>query len=576
MLTSLHIQNYALIEDLTASFPNGLVILTGETGAGKSIIIDALGLVIGERASVEGVRAGAERAVVEAVFDTIGNAKLNAFLRSNDMDPADELIVRREISRRGQSRCFVNDSPVTLTVLKQIGEFLVDLHGQHEHQSLLRPETHVTMLDEFGGLEDMVREYQEALGRLRSASAELADLRKREQQLMEKREFTAFQLSEIDAVAPRGGEEGELQEALTILENSERLFSTTGELYEAMYGAERSVHDVLVLARNQLQDLAAIDRQFADAARECAGAVAVVAELARFIQSYNAGIEFAPDRLEELRDRLGRLSLLKKKFGGSLESVLARREELASELSLAENFTAVIQRLAGDAEAARGECALLAERLSAKRHEFARRIDKGILVELAKLGIPDAKFTTRMTRSGVDDDVSGDMWIPAGGRRVALNARGVDQVEFYISTNVGEEERPLVRVASGGEISRIMLGLKSILAKSDRLPVLIFDEIDVGVSGRIAQAVGKSLKSLSSFHQVVAITHLPQIAGLADAHFVVSKLERKGRATTQLRQLTLDEQVMEVAKLMSGASVTETAREGARELMGLKRSQRAS
>ncbi len=576
MLTSLHIQNYALIEDLTASFPNGLVILTGETGAGKSIIIDALGLVIGERASVEGVRAGAERAVVEAVFDTIGNAKLNAFLRSNDMDPTDELIVRREISRRGQSRCFVNDSPVTLTVLKQIGEFLVDLHGQHEHQSLLRPETHVTMLDEFGGLEDMVRGYQEALGRLRSASAELADLRKRERQLMEKREFTAFQLSEIDAVAPRGGEEGELQEALTILENAERLFSTTGELYEAMYGAERSVHDVLVLARNQLQDLAAIDRQFADAARECAGAVAVVAEVARFIQSYNAGIEFAPDRLEELRDRLGRLSLLKKKFGGSLESVLARREELASELSLAENFTAVIQRLAGDAEAARGECALLAERLSAKRHEFARRIDKGILVELAKLGIPDAKFTTRITRSGVDDDVAGDMWIPAGGRRVVLNARGVDQVEFYISTNVGEEERPLVRVASGGEISRIMLGLKSILAKSDRLPVLIFDEIDVGVSGRIAQAVGKSLKSLSSFHQVVAITHLPQIAGLADAHFVVSKLERKGRATTQLRQLTLDEQVMEVAKLMSGASVTETAQEGARELMGLKRSQRAS
>lgn len=576
MLTSLHIQHYALIEDVRASFPNGLVILTGETGAGKSIIIDALGLVIGERASAEAVRAGAERAVVEAVFDTVGNTKLNAFLRSNDMDPADELIVRREISRRGQSRCFVNDSPVTLTVLKQIGEFLVDLHGQHEHQSLLRPDTHIAMLDESGGLEDMVREYQEALGRLRSASSELADLRTRERQLMEKREYTAFQLSEIDAVAPREDEEGELQDALTILENAERLFSTTGELYEAMYGAERSVHDVLVLARNQLQDLAAIDRQFADAARECAGAVAVVAELARFIQSYNAGIEFAPDRLEELRERLGRLSLLKKKFGGSLESVRARREELASELSLAENFTAVIQRLTGDVEAARGDCALLAERLSAKRHECAGRIDKGILVELAKLGIPDAMFTTRMTRNDVGDGVSGDLWIPSGGRKVALHARGVDQVEFYISTNVGEEERPLAKVASGGEVSRIMLALKSILAKADRLPVLIFDEIDVGVSGRIAQAVGKSLKALSSFHQVIAITHLPQIAGLADAHFMVAKLERKGRATTQLRRLTLDEQVTEVAKLMSGASVTDTAREGARELMGLKRSQRAS
>jgi len=492
------------------------------------------------------------------------------------MDPADELIVRREISRRGQSRCFVNDSPVTLTVLKQIGEFLVDLHGQHEHQSLLRPETHIAMLDEFGGLEDMVREYQQALGRLRSAAAELADLRRREQQLMEKREFTAFQLSEIDAVAPRGGEEGELQEALTILENSERLFGATGELYESLYGADRSVHDLLVLARNQLQDLAAIDRQFGDAARECAGAVAVVAELARFIQSYNAGIEFAPERLEELRERLGRLSLLKKKFGGSLEAVLARREELSSELSLAENFAAVIQRLAGDVESARGDCSLLAERLSAKRHEVARRIDKGILAELSKLGIPDAKFTTRMTREDPGDPPTDDLWIQAGGRRMTLNARGVDQVEFSISTNIGEEERPLAKVASGGEISRVMLGLKSILARSDRLPVLIFDEIDVGVSGRIAQAVGKSLKSLSSFHQVVAITHLPQIAGLADAHFVVSKSERKGRATTQMRRLTLDEQVTEVAKLMSGASVTETARAGARELMGITRSQRAS
>jgi len=576
MLTSLHIQNYALIEDLTASFPNGLVILTGETGAGKSIIIDALGLVIGERANMEGVRAGADRAVVEGVFDTAGNARLADFLRSNDMDPADELIVRREISRRGQSRCFVNDSPVTLTVLKQIGEFLVDLHGQHEHQSLLRPETHITMLDEFGGLEDMVREYQQALGRLRSAAAELADLRRREQQLMEKREFTAFQLSEIDAVAPRGGEEGELQETLTILENSERLFGATSELYESLYGADRSVHDLLVLARNQLQDLAAIDRTFGDAARECAGAVAVVAELARFIQSYNAGIEFSPERLEELRERLGRLSLLKKKFGGSLEAVLARREELSSELSLAENFAAVIQRLAGDVESARGDCSLLAERLSAKRHEVARRIDKGILAELSKLGIPDAKFTTRMTREDPGDPPTDDLWIQAGGRRMTLNARGVDQVEFFISTNIGEEERPLAKVASGGEISRVMLGLKSILARSDRLPVLIFDEIDVGVSGRIAQAVGKSLKSLSSFHQVVAITHLPQIAGLADAHFVVSKSERKGRATTQMRRLTLDEQVTEVAKLMSGASVTETARAGARELMGITRSQRAS
>ena len=571
MLKTLLIKNYALIEHLSVEFSGGLVIITGETGAGKSIIIDALGLVLGERASIETVRTGADKAVVETVFDVAGNARVRTLLAGNALDVADELIVRREVSAKGQSRCFINDSPVALALMKQVGELLVDLHGQHEHQSLLRVETHCGVLDDFGGLDGMVREYHAAYTRLRALMTEHEELRQREQYLREQRAFHLFQAQEIDAVAPRPGEEEQLETELRILENSEKLFGATSELYTLLYEGDRSIHDLLVVARNQLHALAEIDKQFADAARECGSAEAVVGELAKFIQSYNARVEFAPDRLDELRERIGSLSFLKKKYGGSVESVIARREEIAKELALAENFEEIIGRLTGDLENARTACTTLAGRLSAKRHETARKIDRVIVQELAKLGIPQAKFSTRITQVERETTHAPDDSVMRGRTAVALNARGFDQVEFHISTNVGEDERPLSRVASGGEISRIMLALKSILAKTDRLPVLIFDEIDVGVSGRIAQAVGAALKNLAGFHQVIAITHLPQIAGFAETHFAVTKSEEGGRTSTHLRQLTLEEQVREVARLISGAEVTETGLAGARELMGLQR-----
>ena len=575
MLKTLLIKNYALIRELSVEFSSGLVIMTGETGAGKSIIIDAVGLLLGNRVSGDAVRTGAEKAVVEGVFNIAGNRKLQGLLEEHGLSASDELIIRREVSSKGQSRCFLNDSPATLQLQKQFGELLVDLHGQHEHQSLLRVDTHVGMLDDFGGLEGMVDEFQDAYRSLRDLSGRLHELRAREQQLSEKREFYAFQIHEIDAVGPRPGEEEELEAELRILENSETLFSVTGKLYEILYEGDQSVHDQLVVIRNQLQDLAEIDRGFGEAAKECGAAEAVVSELAKFIQGYNARVEFNPERLELVRERLGRLSLLKKKYGGSLENVLAHRKRVGEEVSLAENFDEVIRTLASELEAARRRCGVLAQRLSAKRYDVGRKIDKAILQELERLGIAHGKFATSILQeelpAGQGIDGNSDRFsVPVGKKKLLLNATGYDRVEFLISTNLGEEEKPLVRVASGGEVSRIMLALKSVLAKSDRLPVLIFDEIDVGVSGRIAQAVGKSLKNLSGFHQVIAITHLPQIAGLADTHFLVFKEERDGRSTTSMRRLTLEEQVLEVAKLMSGAEITEAGLEGARELMGLR------
>jgi len=567
MLKSLLIRNYALIEELAVDFTSGLVIITGETGSGKSIIIDALGLVLGERASADVVRKGADRAVVEATFHVAGNARLRRLLEESTFTPSDELIVRREVSAKGQSRCFIADSPATLALQKQVGEMLVDLHGQHEHQSLLRQETHVGVLDDFGGLDAMVAEFQAARRKLREITLALEDLRQRERQLAERRDFYEFQIAEIDAVAPRAGEEEELEAELKILENAEKLFAATGALYGTLYEGEQSVHDLLVIARNRLQDLAAIDRQFADAANECASAEAVVAELAKFVQAYNARVEFNPERLDALRDRLGKLSLLKRKYGGSLESTIAQRAKIGEEVKLAENFEEVTGALTRERETARADCGAIAARLSGKRHEAARKVDRAVVEELARLGIRHAKFETRITAREAG---AGDADAVAGGTKsLLLNARGFDDVEFYISTNMGEEVMPLARVASGGEISRVMLALKSILAKSDRLPVLIFDEIDVGVSGRVAQAVGKALKALSAFHQVIAITHLPQIAGLADAHFAVEKGEHGARTATTMRRLSLEEQVREVARLLSGAQVTDAGLLGARELMGL-------
>jgi DNA repair protein RecN (Recombination protein N) len=569
MLRTLYIKNYALIEELTVEFSTGLMIITGETGAGKSIIIDALSLILGARASTEVVRSGSERAVVEAMFQVAGNKRLKTLLTENELECPDELLVRREVSVKGQSRCFINDSPVTLALQRQVGELLVDLHGQHEHQSLLRVETHIGMLDDFGGLDGMVEEFQTAYKVLREKEAGLAGLRQREQQLREKREFYEFQMREIDAVNPRPGEEEELEREFNILENSERLYGATGKLYEMLYEGEQSVHDQLVVIRNQLERLAEIDERFREAAGESASAEAIVSELAKFIQGYNARVEFNPERLEELRDRLGRLVLLKKKYGGTLDTILQHREAIGQEVALAENFDGVINSLSGEVESARKECAVIAQRLSAKRHDISRRLEPAIVGELAKLGIAHGKFAVEITQEEVPPTAASS-YVKSGRKCIGLNPRGFDAVEFLISTNLGEEPKPLVKVASGGEVSRIMLALKSILAKSDRLPVLIFDEIDVGVSGRIAQAVGLSLKALSGFHQVIAITHLPQIAGMADTHYAVFKKEDKKRATTSIRHLSLDDQVREVAKLMSGAEVTEAGLEGARELMGLK------
>ncbi|MCI0707786.1 MAG: DNA repair protein RecN [Ignavibacteriae bacterium] len=575
MLKSLYIKNYALIEEISVEFGSGLNIITGETGAGKSILIDALSLILGARATSDEVRKGEEKAIVEGIFGIAENKKLKALLAANEIEVSDELILRREVSAKGQSRNFINDTPAPLAVMKEAGELLVDLHGQHEHQSLLRTATHIEFLDDFGGLEGLVAEYRKAYSALKDLFGQLEELSQKEKQLKEKRDLYEFQLKEIDAVSPQPGEEDGLESELKILENSEKLFEATSQLHQMLYEGDNALYGQLVLARNQLQDLVEIDKSFEEMQKECASAAAIISEVTKFIQAYNAKVEFNPERLEQIRERLGQLSLLKKKYGGSVDSIIEHQEKIAKEFQLAENFEGEIKKLSEQIDRARKTCSDAAQRLSTKRQELVGKINKAVVAELSKLGIQSGKFDVTIQQKPMGrengEDVRKRAFVKMGKDFYEATPNGIDTVEFYISTNAGEDPKPLAKVASGGEISRIMLALKTILAKSERLPLLIFDEIDVGVSGRIAQAVGRSLKALSQFHQVIAITHLPQIAGLADMHFAIEKTEDKKRTRTRLRALELEERVEEVAKLMSGAEVTEAGLEGARELMGLKK-----
>lgn len=570
MLRSLYIRDYALIEELEVEFESGLNIITGETGAGKSILLGALKMILGERASTEVVREGARKAIIEGVFDDAHTAKLRALLEANGIEASSQMILRREITS-SQSRAFINDTPAKLNVLREVAALTIDLHGQHEHQSLLRTELHIEMLDSFGSLGALLATYQthyEALGKLMQ---ERKRLMARERELRQQKELYAFQIKEIDQVAPRAGEVDELEAEGRILENAERLYESTAELYSVLYETDTAVHDQLVVVRNELQDLARIARDFEEALNEVKTAQIIVSEVANFLQDYNARIEFNPERLEVIRERLSALDHLKLKYGGSLDAVLAYREEIGQQYELASNFEGAIARLSEHIDAEQVRLSEAAQRLSAKRREVAGRIEQAIGDELATLGMPHSQFEVHFT---LQQDANGWIQLPVAGRtpeRYAAFANGMDQVEFYISANVGETPKPLARIASGGEISRIMLALKTILAKSDRLPILVFDEIDTGISGAMARKVGLSMHDLAQYHQIIAITHLAQIAALGDTHFLVEKAVVGGRTKTQIRKLSDEEQTAEVASLISGTEVTEAALRSARELMASKR-----
>lgn len=568
MLKSLYIKDYALIELLNIEFQSGLNIITGETGAGKSILIDAMGLLLGERASGDVIRKGASKAIVEGIFDVSNNKKISKLLDDIEIDYYDELIMRRELSLKG-NRCFINDSPVALNIIKEAGYLLVDLHGQHEHQSLLRPEMHIEFLDDFSNNDTLFEKYTLAINQLNRIQKELRELRERESILKEKKELYSFHIRDIDNISPLEDEDNQISEELKILENSEKLLELTSSIYALIYENEDSAYDSLAKIKTQLDELNGIDKSFSEIVQEAASALSIVDDIKSFVRNYNSKIDIDPQKLDSLRNRLASINSLKKKFGGSVKSILEYRKKIGNEFELAESFEENILAIQNNLTKQRELCGKIASELSETRKKSAKQLSKNVIEELSSLGISNANFDVQIMH--LQNHNGSGNFVLIDNVEYLYDSSGIDKVEFYISTNLGEDLKPLAKVASGGEVSRVMLALKSSLAKNDKLPLLIFDEIDTGVSGRIAQKVGVALKSLAKFHQIIAITHLPQIAGLGDVHFMVEKNDIAGRVVSSIKMLTAEERIREVAKLMSGEEITDSSLKSARELMGIQK-----
>lgn len=562
MLKYLHIRNFALAENLEIDFQSGLNILTGETGAGKSILVGAIAAVLGGRVYTEVIRTGFDKAFVEAVFDISSQEPIRNLLETKGIEASGELFIRREISSTSSSRAFVNDVPVTMASLSEMGNFLLDIHGQHEHQSLLRRETHRHFLDGYGQLSPQLRVVAEKYRHVKAVEKSLRELRQRQNELESKHDLYEFQFQEIEKAALKAGEEEELLQERKLLANMEKIFGISAQLNDLFSEGEINLLTSISQANQHLRELSEYAEDLKKLCEEFSGAQIVIEETARSIEEFRNSLEFDPNRLEEVEARLNLISQFKKKYGSTIEEILRFQGQIKEALNLRENYDFEIEKLAKQYSQALGEYCREATVLSEQRREVAERMETLVQEKLKSLGMPDIRFKVNFERPEDSQGIFRE-----GETSYFADEYGVDQVEFYISPNPGEDFKPLSKIASGGEISRIMLALKSILATVDEIPTLVFDEIDLGVSGRIAQAVGRSIHQLSKSHQILCITHLPQIASHGEAHFSVEKYVEDGRTFTRIIPLSENQRVEEIARLMAGEKITETVLNSARQLL---------
>jgi DNA repair protein RecN (Recombination protein N) len=570
MLKTLSIRNFTLIKDIELDFSSGLNIITGETGAGKSIVVDALMLALGERASSDLVRNGESKAIIEATFELpSGHPVFKLFDEISADLSGNQIITRRELLSRGTSRCFINDSPVQLSNLKLLGDYLVDFHGQHDHQMLLRQETHIGILDSILNSNDLLEDYRLGYSVLRSAIENYQKLMKKDREMNQKLDSYRFELDEIKKINPLPDEESGLENELNVIENSEVLFNISSELYSGLYDIDDSVYSRLTGARKLLDQLRNIDTSFNEYYDEFSSSIISIAEISKFIGSYRGKIQYDRDRIEQIRERLTHLKALRKKYG-TMEAALSRKQFLEEELALIDNFDEELKRQNNEITAMKKQLGQKAQKLSEIRMNKAKYFEEGIDRQLQTMGIENSRFEVVFRDKIIIDPenskVNSQTSVIVDGLEYSATANGVDDLEFYISTNKGSDTKPLANIASGGEISRVMLSIKSILADSENLPILIFDEIDVGISGRIAQRVGKAMKSLARRSQVIAITHLAQIAALGEKNILVKKQVLSDETFIQAKEIRDGERLHELAKLISGEDITEAALNSIREL----------
>ena len=547
------VENYAVVEHVRVRFHAGLNLLTGETGSGKSIVVDALGLVLGGRASADMVRSDSVRARISAIFEAPQQALGRALLEDAGVPVEDgELLIEREVLAGGKSRAFLGNRPVTAALLRQLAPFLGDIHGQHEQQQLFSPQSQLELLDEFAGLEESREQVSRIFREWRGFQTELETLEKSEQEKLRLADLWSFQKKEMEAAAVKPGEDVELENERAVLKNVARLQDSANAAYSALYDSPESASAQVRTAIKKLDDLSRIDGSLAPVLETLKSAAIGVDEASFAIRDYLDRLEADPDRLEQVESRIDLIHRLKRKYGSSLEEVLAFLENVRAQIAAAESAgerkTKLESELARSSEAYRQAAASLTKLRAAAAGKLTRKVES----ELGSLALENAVFQIAVQAAN---------W----------SEQGADRVEFLISANLGEEPRPLDKVASGGELSRIALALKTSAGRSARTNevqrTLVFDEIDTGIGGGVAEAVGRRLKKLSASNQVLCVTHLAQVAGFADHHYFVEKREVKGRTVAEIEELTGQARTREIGRMLSGQRVTAEALKQAEQLI---------
>lgn len=537
MLLSLQIRNFALIDAATIEFGDGLNILSGETGAGKSILVQALEILLGGRGSSDLIRQGEEEAEITGLFT---------------IDGSGERSLRRVMTRGGKSKAYVDERPVPVSTLEEEALSLVDLAGQNQHQVLLNPEKHLGLLDAYAGLGDELQDYRQMLGQYRSTLAARRDLEGREKEAREKEDFLRFQLKELSEAKVQPAEEEALQTEKAVLKNAVRLGEVCERGETALEAGEDSVSERLVRLGRELRQVATVDPEFSELAGRLEEGLCQIQDVSKHLRDYARKISSDPERLQEIEDRLALIARLKKKHGGSVEALLQKEEELGRSLHLLDHFQDEIAKIDRQLAESTGQLTSKAQDISSRREKAAQRLGKDVEGELKDLGLSSAKFVFNLTRPSETGE---------------FGENGFDGGEFLMAPNPGEGLHPLAKIASGGEISRVFLAIKKILGAIRSSETCVFDEVDVGIGGRVAEVIGRNLSQLAAKKQVVCVTHLPQIACYADHHFVIQKKTEQGRTSTRVRLLETEQREKEIARMLGGLKVTEQAVAHAREML---------
>ncbi|HAY32753.1 MAG TPA: DNA repair protein RecN [Ignavibacteria bacterium] len=569
MIEKLFIRNYLIIKEAEINFSGGLNILTGETGAGKSIILDALSLLLGERADHSKIKKSDDKLIVEGHFDFNGNKTVSYLF--NELFPEEDfsgyLILRREINNKGINRCFINDTPVNISDMKKFGDAVIDIHSQNEHQSLLNKETHLSILDNYVSDQKSMVNYEKEYFDFKNMISDYSELISKKDDIISRKKFLDHELKEINNINVSEGEDAEIETELNKLENSEEISSALNFSLQSLYENEINALSLISSAIKELKRISAFDKNYEKLTEDLESSYIIIKETSSTLSDYSSKLNFDPQKTEFLRNRISDINRLKRKYELDLPGLIKKAEDIQREFTFAENFDFEIEKLEKEISEKRENLFSIAERISVGRVKKAKELEKNINKLLSDIGLESAEFKVEIKNTVSNSQ--GLFSVKKGKEFLELTAAGINEIEFLIKTNKGLDFSPLRKSASGGEISRIMLAIKTVLSEKDKIGILVFDEIDAGISGRIARKVGVTLKKLASSHQIICITHLPQIAAMSDRHFNVSKSEKDTETSALIKILSESEKIEEVAKLLSGETITESSLSSAKELISV-------